>query len=52
VGTALFYDPLACLKINAALTEYLQQHRLSSIAELVGTCSTHAMENRAGLPSP
>lgn len=37
VGTALFYDPLACQKINAGIREYLQRHGLSSVRELTGT---------------
>ena len=37
VGTALFYDPLACRKINAGITDYLARHGLDSIGELVGT---------------
>jgi dihydroorotate dehydrogenase (NAD+) catalytic subunit len=37
VGTALFYDPLACKKINAGVLDYLQRHGLSSVAELTGT---------------
>src|SRR5688572_421842 len=27
VGTALFYDPLVCKKINAGIAEYLVRHR-------------------------
>ena len=37
VGTALFYDPLVCKKINAGVLNYLQRHGLSSVAELTGT---------------
>src|SRR5512144_97306 len=37
VGTALFYDPLVCTKINAGIAEYLAQNRMASVAELVGT---------------
>jgi dihydroorotate dehydrogenase (NAD+) catalytic subunit len=36
VGTALFYDPLVCKKINAGIAEYLARHNLSSIAQLSG----------------
>jgi dihydroorotate dehydrogenase (NAD+) catalytic subunit len=43
VGTALFYDPLVCKKINAGIIEYLQRHSFSSVKELVGTSSAHAM---------
>ena len=37
IGTALFYDPLVCPKINSGITEYLKKHELSEIAQLIGT---------------
>jgi dihydroorotate dehydrogenase (NAD+) catalytic subunit len=37
VGTALFYDPLICPKINAGINDYLQRHEMGSITELVGS---------------
>ena len=37
VGTALFYDPFACKKINAGISEYMTRHKINSISELVGT---------------
>ena len=37
VGTALFYDPLVCPKINAGIAGYLLQHGLKSVTELVGS---------------
>jgi len=37
VGTALFYDPLVCSKINAGIESYLAQHGFASVADLVGT---------------
>jgi dihydroorotate dehydrogenase (NAD+) catalytic subunit len=37
VGTALFYDPLVCKKINAGIAEYLDRHEMSSVAEITGT---------------
>jgi dihydroorotate dehydrogenase (NAD+) catalytic subunit len=37
VGTALFYDPLVCQKINAGITDYLSRHKMSSVSELTGT---------------
>lgn len=40
VGTALFYDPLVCKKINTGIIDYLARHGCSSIAELVGTLQT------------
>ncbi len=36
VGTALFYDPLVCMKINAGIVDYLQRHQLASVSELIG----------------
>jgi dihydroorotate dehydrogenase (NAD+) catalytic subunit len=40
VGTALFYDPLICTKINAGITDYLARHGLASVAEITGTMRT------------
>ncbi|HVC38251.1 MAG TPA: dihydroorotate dehydrogenase [Gammaproteobacteria bacterium] len=37
VGTALFYDPLVCKKLNAGIADYLVRHRLKNVTELVGT---------------
>jgi dihydroorotate dehydrogenase (NAD+) catalytic subunit len=37
LGTALFYDPMAAKRVNAAIEEYLVAHRLRSVAELVGS---------------
>ena len=37
VGTALFYDPLVCAKINAGIEDYLGRHGMSTAADLVGT---------------
>ena len=37
IGTALFYDPLVCTKINAGITDYLARHEVGSTAELVGS---------------
>ncbi len=37
IGTALFYDPLVCTKINDGIAEYLARHEMSSVNELVGT---------------
>ena len=37
IGTALFYDPLVCGKINAGMVEYLDRNGLGHISELVGT---------------
>jgi len=40
VGTALFYDPLVCKKINAGIADYLERHEMASVSELVGTLQT------------
>ncbi len=37
VGTALFYDPLVCVKINKGIADYLLRHEMLSVSELVGT---------------
>ncbi|MET0093563.1 MAG: dihydroorotate dehydrogenase, partial [Sedimenticola sp.] len=31
VGTALFYDPLVCAKINQGILDYLQRHQMQSV---------------------
>ena len=40
VGTALFYDPHICKKINAGILDYLARHGMQSTAELVGALRT------------
>jgi dihydroorotate dehydrogenase (NAD+) catalytic subunit len=37
VGTALFYEPLACPQINRGIAEYLAAQQLTSVQQLVGT---------------
>jgi len=37
VGTALFYDPLVCSKINSGIVDYLNRHNLQSVREIVGS---------------
>ena len=37
VGTALFYDPMACVKINEGIIDYLAEHEMRSVSELVGS---------------
>jgi len=37
IGTALFYDPLVCKKINEGISDYMAQHQLTSLSELVGS---------------
>jgi dihydroorotate dehydrogenase (NAD+) catalytic subunit len=36
VGTALFYDPFVCKKINTGISEYMTRHDIASISDLVG----------------
>jgi dihydroorotate dehydrogenase (NAD+) catalytic subunit len=40
VGTALFYDPHVCRKINAGIAAYLAEHGFASVDALVGTLDT------------
>jgi len=37
VGTALFYDPFACKKINTGIAEYLARHEIGELVELTGS---------------
>ncbi|SMN10671.1 Dihydroorotate dehydrogenase, catalytic subunit [uncultured Candidatus Thioglobus sp.] len=37
IGTALFYDPLVCPKINDGISQYLIDNNLTNINQLVGT---------------
>ena len=37
VGTALFYDPLVCVRINEGLAEYAREHNLDCVSRVVGT---------------
>jgi dihydroorotate dehydrogenase (NAD+) catalytic subunit len=37
IGTALFYDPLLCTKINAGIAAYLEEHGMRHISELTGS---------------
>lgn len=37
IGTALFYDPFVCKKVNEGIAEYLRENRLASVGELVGS---------------
>ena len=37
VGTALFYDPLVCQKINSGMLEYVERHGMGSVSELTGS---------------
>ena len=37
VGTALFYDPMVCRRINDGIAAYLSEHGLDSVSQLTGT---------------
>jgi dihydroorotate dehydrogenase (NAD+) catalytic subunit len=37
VGTALFYDPLLCRKLNQGIQTYLAQHHLPDVSALTGS---------------
>ena len=40
VGTALFYDPLVCRRINEGIAAHLAAHGMKSVTELIGTLGT------------
>jgi len=40
IGTALFYDPLICPKINQGIINYLKRHELAEVSQLIGTLRT------------
>ena len=37
IGTALFYDPLVCAKINQGIRDYLSRHGIRQLNDLVGS---------------
>lgn len=41
IGTALFYDPLVCPKINQGIVDYLEEHDIDNVSDLVGTLELH-----------
>jgi dihydroorotate dehydrogenase (NAD+) catalytic subunit len=45
VGTALFYDPLICSKINTGIVAYLDRHGLKSVRQLSGSLTLNAAAN-------
>jgi dihydroorotate dehydrogenase (NAD+) catalytic subunit len=48
IGTALFYDPHVCKKINAGISRYLAEAGMASIGQLVGSLVT----NKAAATTP
>jgi dihydroorotate dehydrogenase (NAD+) catalytic subunit len=39
IGTALFYDPLTCSKVNDGLIAYLREHGFQHVSQLTGSLS-------------
>src|SRR5512139_2541464 len=48
IGTALFYDPLVCNKINHGIVDYLQRHQLTEVSQLVGTLTLNQNKPACG----
>lgn len=46
IGTALFYDPLICPKINRGLKAYLTRHQMGGVDELVGSLNVESVAAR------
>jgi len=42
IGTALFYDPLVCAKINRGILDYLQRHDMQTTRDLCGSLSLNS----------
>src|ERR1700732_4209004 len=40
IGTALFYDPMVCNKINQGIAAYLRAHAMANVSQLVGALGT------------
>ena len=47
VGTALFYDPLVCKKLNAGIADYLARHKLKHVNQITGSLSVNQAEQIA-----
>jgi len=45
VGTALFYDPLICSKMNRGIVAYLDRHGLGSVRQLTGSLTLNPAAN-------
>ena len=45
IGTALFYDPLVCGRINQDISLYLARHGLASVSDLTGSLELHSSED-------
>lgn len=42
IGTALFYQPLICQRMNQGIIDYLDQHHFNHVSELTGTLEPFA----------
>ncbi len=51
IGTALFYDPLVCPKINDGISQYLIDHQLNSIDDLIGTLELNSAVSQCDIGS-
>jgi len=40
IGTALFYDPMVCRKVNEGIAEYLSAQGMKNVTELTGALNT------------
>jgi dihydroorotate dehydrogenase (NAD+) catalytic subunit len=40
IGTALFYDPMVCRKVNEGIVEYLRAQGMKNVTELTGALNT------------
>src|SRR5690348_8691541 len=40
IGTALFYDPMVCKKVNAGIDDYLAERGIANVSDLVGSLRT------------
>lgn len=49
IGTALFYDPLICKKINQGIAEYIQRHGFETISDIVGSLDVSAAAHKKSL---
>ena len=46
IGTALFYDPLICRKINDGIRDYLRRHEIPTVEELTGSLTLNSPPQR------
>lgn len=42
IGTALFYDPMVCRKINDGVAAYINEHGIRHVADLIGSLQAGA----------